>query len=115
MEGNPTLLIGVGRRIAQIRTARSVTQESLAERVGVAVQTIRRIETGRTNVPLLRLADIARELGVEIGALLDDAGAEVPDPTWDVDSAAVVELWTATPAERRALLLALMKAFTTSA
>ena len=87
----------VGARVAQLRKERRVTQEQLAERVGVAPQTIRRIERGTSTPPLGRLLDIASALGVQLMVLFEDADAAVPPPTWDTDEARVVELYRATP------------------
>ena len=102
----------IGARIAQLRAERRMTQEKLAERVGAAPQTIRRIERGKTTPPLGRLLDIASALGVPLSQLFEGADAAVPPPTWDTDEASVVELWRATPIEQRPLLLDVMRSFT---
>ncbi len=101
----------IGRRVAQLRAARKVTQEQLAERVGAATQTIRRIERGRTTPPLGRLLAIASALGVQLIDLFEGADAAVPPPTWDTEEARVVELWRATPADQRPLLVEVMERF----
>ena len=89
-----------------------MTQEQLAERVGAAPQTIRRIERGTNTPPLGRLLDIASALGVQLLVLFEDVDAEVPPPTWDTDEATVVELYRATPDDQRPLLLQVMECFT---
>ena len=101
----------IGARIARLRAVRQVTQEQLAERVGSAPQTIRRIERGKTTPPLGRLLDIASALGVQLIDLFEGADAAVPPPTWDTEEARVVELWQATPAELRPLLIEVMQRF----
>jgi len=101
----------IGTRIAQLRAARKVTQEQLAERVGAAPQTIRRIERGKTTPPLGRLLDIATALGVQLLDLFEQADAAVPPPIWDTEEAAVVELWQNTPAELRPILVEVMQRF----
>ena len=88
-----------------------MTQEQLAERVGAAPQTVRRIERGTNTPPLGRLLDIASALGVQLMALFDEADAAVPPPTWDIDEARVVELYRATPDDQRPLLLQVMECF----
>lgn len=101
----------IGARVAQLREARNVTQEQLAERVNAAPQTIRRIERGKTTPPLGRLLDIAAALGVQLLDLFDGADAAVPPPSWDTDEATVVELWRATPGELRPMMVEVMRSF----
>ncbi len=101
----------IGARIATIRADRRITQEQLAERVGAAPQTIRRIERGRTTPPLGRLLAISDALGIRLLDLFDAADAPVLAPTWDTEEARVVELYRATPHGRRSLLLDVMGRF----
>ena len=105
------LIRAVGARIATLRKARNITQEQLAERVNAAPQSIRRIERGKASAPLGRLLDIAATLGVSIQDLFAGVEVAVPPPTWDTEQAAVVELWMATPADLRPLLLDIMGRF----
>ena len=63
-----------GRRIAQARKARNLSQEQLAARVGVARSTVARIETGVTDPTLDVGLAIARELGVAAETLLAGRG-----------------------------------------
>jgi transcriptional regulator with XRE-family HTH domain len=63
---------GVGGKIAQIREARKLTQEELAERSQIAVGLLRQIEEGDLVPSLTPLTKIARVLGVRMGTFLDD-------------------------------------------
>jgi transcriptional regulator with XRE-family HTH domain len=63
---------GVGGKIAQIREARKLTQEELAERSQIAVALLRQIEEGDLVPSLTPLTKIARVLGVRMGTFLDD-------------------------------------------
>lgn len=63
-----------GRRIAEARAQRGLTQEQLAERVGVVRSTIARIETDVATPSLDVGLAIARELGEPAEKLL--AGGE---------------------------------------
>ena len=47
-ENNETILKEMGRRIADVRIAISLTQEELAARAGVSLRTIERIEKGNS-------------------------------------------------------------------
>jgi transcriptional regulator with XRE-family HTH domain len=61
-----------GERIAELRKTYSVTLETLAERSGLDVTLIRRIEEGGFIPDLAPLLKISRALGVRLGTLLDD-------------------------------------------
>jgi len=61
-----------GERIAEIRKTYSISREELAERSGVFVDLIARIEDDGHIPDLAPLIKIARGLGVRLGTLLDD-------------------------------------------
>ena len=61
-----------GERITQLCKTYSVTRETLAERSGVSIELITRIEEGGHIPDLAPLVKIARALGVRLGTLLDD-------------------------------------------
>ena len=60
----------VGRRIAELRVGRGLTQEQLAERAGVTVGYVRTVEGGRGNLTVFSLVRFATLLDVEPGELL---------------------------------------------
>ena len=61
-----------GERIAEIRKTYSVSKEDLAERSGVSVELISKIEDSGHIPDLAPLIKISRGLGVRLGTLLDD-------------------------------------------
>ena len=61
-----------GKRISEIRKTYSLSREILAERSGVSVDLIERIEDDGHIPDLAPLIKIARGLGVRLGTLLDD-------------------------------------------
>ena len=61
-----------GDRITELRKTYSITREVLAERSGVDVELIRRIEEDSHIPDLAPLVRISRALGVRLGTLLDD-------------------------------------------
>jgi transcriptional regulator with XRE-family HTH domain len=64
-------LIGeVGRRVAELRAARGLTQAALAERIGIGAKHLQRIELGELNLTLMSIARIAGALDVEPFELL---------------------------------------------
>lgn len=56
----------IGERISTLRRARHLTQNDLAEKVGVDGRHISRLETGKYFPSLDTLATMARVLGVEL-------------------------------------------------
>ena len=63
---------GPGERITELCKTYSVSRETLAERSGVPVDLIKRIEEGGHIPDLAPLVKISRALGVRLGTLLDD-------------------------------------------
>ena len=62
----------VGEKIKALRESRSLSMEELAQRSGLAIEQIERIE-GNIDLPSLApLIKIARVLGVRLGTFLDD-------------------------------------------
>ncbi|MDR0321800.1 MAG: cupin domain-containing protein [Treponema sp.] len=61
-----------GERIAEIRKTYSISREVLAERSGVSVDLISKIEDAGFIPDLAPLIQISRGLGVRLGTLLDD-------------------------------------------
>jgi transcriptional regulator with XRE-family HTH domain len=62
--------LAVGARIRDARIHNNLTQEALAERIGVERRTVVRIELGITSPPLDRILTIARALEVPASSLL---------------------------------------------
>lgn len=62
----------IGQRIRRYRKAVELSQEQLAEIVGISVTHMSHIETGNTKLSLRVAVDIARALSVQVDALLYD-------------------------------------------
>ncbi len=60
----------IGGRIQRARRQRGMTQEQMAERIGVSVGYVSQIERGYSKVSLDRLSEIAVELGCDMGELV---------------------------------------------
>lgn len=63
------LLRDLGRRFAEIREDRGLTQDQMAERLGISTKYLQRIERGRS-MTLLTLIDLANRLRVGLADLL---------------------------------------------
>lgn len=59
-------LRNLGRRIAELRRARGLTQEKAAERLGMLAPNYARIEQGRLNVTIDTLMRVVRMLGDDV-------------------------------------------------
>lgn len=63
--------------LARVRMARGLTQEELAEAIGISLPTYRRLELNEMDNPGLRyLANAALALGVELDVLIEDEWRE---------------------------------------
>jgi transcriptional regulator with XRE-family HTH domain len=78
-EALPELIAVVGRRIKALRQARGLTQDAVAETLGIAVKNVQRLEAGRQNLTLKTLAHVADVLDVEPYELLKSGGIAPAD------------------------------------
>lgn len=79
-----TLRLRLGQELKRARTARGLTQNDLAERVGTEPETISRFERGATLPSLTRLLALAEALGEPVGILLGAASPRGMDELEDV-------------------------------
>lgn len=63
------LMKAFGKRVAEVRKSKGVTQQQLAEDIGMSVVAIAYIETGKRWARLATLNKIAQRLNVHIGDL----------------------------------------------
>ena len=70
MKEKKSINIEIGRNIKQCREAAGLTQESLAELVGLGVKHISAIECGAVGVSLTTLAQVCRVLAVSSDELI---------------------------------------------
>lgn len=61
----------VGARVAEQRRALKLTQEELAERLGVSTKYLQRVEAGVENLTIRSLVPLANGLGISMLTLLD--------------------------------------------
>lgn len=60
----------IGKRIKEARNEQNMTQEELADKLNISVAFLSRVETGKTQINLKRLTQIAEILKVSPGYLL---------------------------------------------
>jgi len=111
--------VHVGKRIRHRRWMVGMTQQQLAEKVGIKFQQIQKYETGMNRVSASRLWDIADTLGVSVsfffdglsgGATPDDAGALPQDLMADKEALELVRSYYAIPEAQRRRLFDLARA-----
>ena len=110
--------VHVGKRIRQRRWLIGMTQQQLAEQVGIKFQQIQKYETGANRVSASRLWDIARTLDVPVAFFFEgiegteaegDAGAMQADLMGDKEALDLVRSYYAIPENQRRRLFDLAR------
>ena len=78
-EEHHLLLSAVGVEVRKLREGRGLSRRELAHRSGVSERFLADLETGRGNISVARLHDVARALGTSAGDLLIGAQPDRPD------------------------------------
>jgi transcriptional regulator with XRE-family HTH domain len=63
------MLRAIGRRIAEVRAERGMTQEQFAERFGSSLKYLQRVEAGRQNLSVRSLVRLANALRLRTAEL----------------------------------------------
>ncbi len=71
--------VHVGQRVRQRRWMIGMTQQQLAERVGIKFQQIQKYETGANRISASRLWDVAATLEVPVAFFFEGLDGQVPD------------------------------------
>ena len=111
----------VGKRIRHRRWMLGMTQQQLAEKVGIKFQQIQKYETGANRVSASRLWDIAETLNVNVAFFFD--GLDKPDtlgsPDGDLlvdrEALELVRSYYAIPENQRRQLFELAKVLSSAA
>jgi transcriptional regulator with XRE-family HTH domain len=98
----------IGNRIKELRLERGLTQEALAERLGLQPGTLSRMENGVVGASLATVGELSRVLGVPLSAILDGIGAP-NQPGLSPEELTLVHFFREVPAEYRAQLTELVK------
>ena len=71
----------IATRMRERRMMLGMTQQQLAELMGVTYQQVHKYESGSNRISAGRLLEIARALQVEVGYLFENTGTGEPEPT----------------------------------
>lgn len=66
---NTKILEKLGKRLKHLRLERNLTQEMLAEKVGIHPTYVGKLESGKNNPSMLLVYKISRVLGIELDEL----------------------------------------------
>jgi transcriptional regulator with XRE-family HTH domain len=114
----------VGKRVRHRRWMVGMTQQQLAERVGIKFQQIQKYETGMNRISASRLWDISEALGVPVSFFFEglaEAGAEVQlgslpgDILADKEALELVRSYYAIPETQRRRLFELARVLSDAA
>jgi transcriptional regulator with XRE-family HTH domain len=64
-----SVIFALGRRLAELREQRGITQEQLAEQAEVSVKYLQRLESGQENLTIRSVVKFANLLRVRVPAL----------------------------------------------
>jgi len=107
--------VHVGKRIRHRRWVIGMTQQQLAERVGIKFQQIQKYETGMNRVSASRLWDISETLGVSVSFFFEGLeasrgeGSGAPDLMADKEAMELVRSYYAIPETQRRRLFELAR------
>jgi transcriptional regulator with XRE-family HTH domain len=63
-------MVRFGRKLREVRTAKEVSQEKLAERAGLHRTYVSSVERGKRNISLVNIEGLANALGVSMAELM---------------------------------------------
>jgi len=116
--------VHVGKRIRQRRWINGITQQQLAEAVGIKFQQIQKYETGMNRVSASRLWDISQVLEVPVSFFFDGigettvdggAGNMPPDVLGDKEALDLLRSYYAIPENQRRRLFDLARVLSEAA
>lgn len=96
----------IGQRIRKFRKAYNLSQEQLAEKVGISTTHMSHIETGNTKLSLSVFAEIAKVLCVQTDELLYD----IPQNNKTVIKGEIEEIFNSCSVREMYILMDLLKA-----
>jgi len=112
--------VHVGKRVRHRRWMVGMTQQQLAERVGIKFQQIQKYETGANRISASRLWDIADALGVPVAFFFEGLRAEAeagdePDMLADKEALELLRSYYAIPEHQRRRLFDLARVLSDAA
>jgi transcriptional regulator with XRE-family HTH domain len=99
-----TLSEEIGARLRQLRANSGLTQDQLAEKLGVSKRTQGNYESGASDPPASYLSIAARELGFDVGYIVNGVRATLPnDALTEIEDRLVTQFRSITPFDQEAI------------
>ena len=89
------LFKALGARVAQLRKEQGLSQQALADQIGIAQQTFAHYEVGRARMPVSLLPEFARIFGVAVDEILgmrNGTGKRGPAPKFQKQIERIAQL-----------------------
>jgi Predicted transcriptional regulators len=101
---NLTLSEEIGVRLRQLRTQAGLTQDQLAEKLGVSKRTQGNYESGASDPPASYLSMASSQLGFDVGYIVNGVRATLPnDALTEVEDLLVTQYRSITPFDQEAI------------
>lgn len=71
--------VKIGSQIRSLRKSKHISEEILADRIGVTFKQMRRYERGTSRISLSQLVEIAEALGTSVSTFFDGVGKPAPE------------------------------------
>ncbi|MEL6208133.1 MAG: helix-turn-helix transcriptional regulator [Pseudomonadota bacterium] len=111
--------VHVGKRVRHRRWMVGMTQQQLAQKVGIKFQQIQKYETGMNRISASRLWDIAHALDVPVSFFFEGLGQEAESPEADMladkEALELVRSYYAIPEHQRRRLFDLARVLSDAA
>ena len=113
--------VHVGKRVRHRRWMVGMTQQQLAQKVGIKFQQIQKYETGMNRISASRLWDIAHALNVPVAFFFEglkagaEEGSSTPDMMADKEAMELVRSYYAIPENQRRRLFDLARVLSDAA
>jgi transcriptional regulator with XRE-family HTH domain len=101
---NLTLSEEIGARLRQLRAQAGLTQDQLAEKLGISKRTQGNYESGASDAPASYLSLAASELGFDVAFIVNGVRATLPnDALSEIEDRLVTQYRSITPFDQEAI------------
>lgn len=99
-----TLSEQIGARLRQMRAQAGLTQDQLAEKLGISKRTQGNYESGASDAPASYLSVAARELGFDVSYIVNGVRTTMPNEALsEVEDSLITQYRSITPGDQEAI------------
>lgn len=106
---DPELLREIGQRIQKMRTERRLTQQQVAQEIGIEPETLSRVENGGCALSLGNFAKMSEVFGVELGDVVN-VTRPLPVPQFVAEEQECLNLFRQMQGREKRVALEILKA-----